>query len=94
VATFSALPDLGSVEDAYENAERLMEREGSIPKPRADGEIDRSLHDLRVAETIILCGYSAEFAIQAIIQGSQKAQERSERSAMAYASDRVDRAIK
>ena len=94
VASFSPSPDLGPVDRAYVNAARVMEKDGHKLKATLNGEIDRSLRDLQIAEKILVCGYSEEFAVAALYHGSEKAAVRSDENRLAYAEQQVSSALK
>lgn len=94
VASFPPLPDLGPVDRAYVNAAQVIVEDGHKPETTLNGEIDRSLRDLQIAKTILLCGYSEEFAVAALYHGSEKAAERSNENRLAYVGQRVSSALK
>lgn len=89
VAVLKALPELGCHRSAYQNAFNLLLQEGFQTIRKPNGEQDRSWLDLKIAETILLSGYSVEFAVAAVLSGSEKASERDQAAGWRYAWQQV-----
>lgn len=89
IVTMRPPPDLGTPNEAFGQALSWLRDDGYTAPVRDDGQTDRSLRDVDVAEFIICCEYSEQFVEEALALGSDKAQERTPDHARSYAASRV-----
>lgn len=93
VGKFSAPPKLGTGKEAFDNTFRHMLANGYTFPRRADGDTDRSRRDIDVAAFMLCCELPPDDVEAAIMEGSDKATERTAENARSYARNRVVMAL-
>ncbi|WP_114393197.1 DNA-primase RepB domain-containing protein [Oleisolibacter albus] len=94
VGKFSAPPKLGAGKEAFDNALRHMLADGYPLPRRADGDVDRSRRDIDVAAFMLCCDLPPDDVEAAIMEGSDKATERTTENARSYARNRTAMALR
>ena len=94
VGKFSAPPKLGTGKEAFDNALRHMLADGHTLPRRADGDVDRSRRDIDVAAFMLCCDLPPDDVEAAIMEGSDKATERTTENARSYARNRMVMALR